>query len=116
MGKERSKNYCVDKLRIDDRIVENPYTVGSHCARFDATLYQSNYCEDFAAFFWDSVHACKSFSENDGAFCDYQITTAEVLQTINCLKNNKSPGNDGVTAEFYKEFAQQIFSFFDRRF
>ena len=32
----------------------------------------------------------------------------EIVKAINAYKNNKSPGNDGITAEFYKHFANEL--------
>lgn len=32
------------------------------------------------------------------------ISVEEVIKAINHLKNNKSPGTDGLTGEFYKQF------------
>ena len=36
--------------------------------------------------------------------CEGSLTYAECLNVLDTLKNNKSPGNDGLTAEFYKKF------------
>lgn len=43
--------------------------------------------------------------------CDRPISQQEVLSIINLLKNNKSPGMDGLTAEFYKVFATVLAPF-----
>ena len=37
-------------------------------------------------------------------FCEGQLTNTECCNVLVQLKNNKSPGNDGLTAEFYKHF------------
>lgn len=36
------------------------------------------------------------------------ITLAEILIAIGSLKPNKSPGLDGITGEFYKNFQDQL--------
>ena len=38
--------------------------------------------------------------------CDAEITEQEIFDTITrkLLKNNKSPGDDGIVSEFYKEY------------
>ena len=36
--------------------------------------------------------------------CEGSLTYAEYLNVLDTLKNNKSPGNDGLTVEFYKKF------------
>ena len=37
-----------------------------------------------------------------------EISLDEIVEAINSQKNNKSPGNDGLTAEFYKHFFNDI--------
>ena len=37
--------------------------------------------------------------------CDREITVKEIRIAITNAKNNKSPGSDGLSSEFYKEFA-----------
>ena len=36
------------------------------------------------------------------ATLDKEISETEVLNVLKAMKNNKSPGSDGFTAEFYK--------------
>lgn len=36
------------------------------------------------------------------------ITTQEVINAINALKNGKSPGPDGFCGEFFKEFQELL--------
>ena len=40
--------------------------------------------------------------------CEAEISLDEIIEAINSQKNNKSPGNDGLTAEFYKHFSSDI--------
>ena len=39
--------------------------------------------------------------------CEAGISLDEITEAINSQKNNKSPGNDGLSAEFYKHFANE---------
>ena len=36
------------------------------------------------------------------------ISLDEIINAINSQENNKSPGNDGITAEFYKQFSNEL--------
>lgn len=54
----------------------------------------------------------KIINEADKESCDKPISPLEVQQSINQLKNNKSPGSDGLTAEFYKSFIEELTPFF----
>ena len=47
-------------------------------------------------------------SETQKQFCDTEITEDELLKTLKTFSKNKSPGLDGLTAEFYKTFWMHI--------
>ena len=40
--------------------------------------------------------------------CKAEISLDEITKAINSQRNNKSPDNDGLTAEFYKHFSSDI--------
>ena len=42
--------------------------------------------------------------------CEAEISLDKIIDAINSQKNNKSPGNDGLTAEFFKYFSNYIAS------
>ena len=46
----------------------------------------------------------KTLNESDHKMCESQISKKEVSDAISLLKIDKSPGEDGITAEFYKKF------------
>ena len=43
-------------------------------------------------------------SDSQQLLCEGQLTYTECFDVLDKLKNNKSPGNDGLKAEFYKNF------------
>ena len=40
--------------------------------------------------------------------CEVKIFLDQIVKAINSQKNNKSPGNDALTAKFYKHFSNDI--------
>ena len=46
----------------------------------------------------------KILNRDQNFFCDSDITEQEIKDTIKLLKVNKSPGDDGIVSEFYKEY------------
>lgn len=47
-------------------------------------------------------------SAEDRLWCDSPLTLSEVESAIDGLNNNKSPGTDGLTGEFYKAFKNEL--------
>ena len=48
----------------------------------------------------------KTVSRQNRQICEKDITTDEIRKAILNFENNKSPGNDGLTEEFYKTFSE----------
>ena len=40
----------------------------------------------------------------DAEICEGDLNDLELLEVLKSMQNNKSPGNDGLTKEFYKTF------------
>ena len=47
-------------------------------------------------------------SEERSQTCEGPITESELLNALKSMPNNKSPGNDGLTKEFYETFWEEI--------
>lgn len=47
----------------------------------------------------------------DRSHCDSPLTVEDVCNPISALKANKSPGTDGLTAEFYESFSNLLAPF-----
>ena len=62
---------------------------------------------------FSSLNAQK-LSQEDSDMTEGNITAVEALATLRTMKNDKSPGSDGFTAEFYKVFLNNIETFLVR--
>ena len=51
-------------------------------------------------------------SDTDQTKCEGLITEAECISALKLMKNQKSPGSDGITVEFYKLFLNNIKEFY----
>ena len=56
-------------------------------------------------FFDDSI---KKLDETEKQACEGLITELECTKALKGMQNNKSPGSDGITVEFYKIFWNTI--------
>ena len=50
---------------------------------------------------------CK-LTEEQKVACEGALTLEECYESLKCFKQNKSPGCDGIPAEFYLEFCPEI--------
>ena len=50
----------------------------------------------------------RKISKDHFKLCEAEISLDEITKAINSQRNNKSPGNDGLTAEFYKQFLNEL--------
>ena len=49
------------------------------------------------------------FSKEQVSFCDIETTEKDLLECMKGMENDKSPGNDGLSKEFYETFWEQTF-------
>ena len=50
----------------------------------------------------------KKISNEHYNLCEAEISLDEIIKSINSETNNKPPGNDGLTAEFYRHFSNEL--------
>ncbi len=97
LEKSRLSTSVIETLNIDGTVTNNPQSIASFCSKFYSKLYQKNYSEEAARTFLEPAKNCKTISRDDRNLCDSELTLAEVSKSILELKNNKSPGTDGLT-------------------
>ena len=49
-----------------------------------------------------------TLSEADRILLDREVTIEGLFLSLSKMKNDKSPGNDGLTCEFYKNFWDKV--------
>ena len=107
LEKSRNKKNCIRKL-VNKRgqAVTNSKVIMTELRSFYEDLYDnkdSDVDNDDGQFFDQSLNIPK-LSENLSLYCDELLTYTECYKALEKFDNNKSPGNDGLTAEFYKTF------------
>ena len=58
-------------------------------------------------FAW-KIPSRKRISYEHFNLCEAEISLDEIIKSINSETNNKPPGNDGLTAEFYRHFSNEL--------
>ena len=76
---------------------------------FYQTLFKEkpSLSEECIQSFLDKVSLSK-LTENQTLKCEGPITESELLNALTSMDNDKSPGNDGITKEFYIKFWEVI--------
>ena len=75
--------------------------------QFYKELYESqDVCEEGMVNFLANLTA--KLSEPSVVYLDSQITATELSKAVQQMKANKSPGPDGITPEFYKQYWDKI--------
>ncbi|CAJ1069845.1 unnamed protein product [Xyrichtys novacula] len=106
------------KLKIHDAVCENEKLISQYVARFYEKLYMTDLLnEDKMSLFLQTIQPnIRRIDDDLHVTCDQKITITEVQKCIDSLKDNKAPGNDGITGEFYKYFKQAIAPFLTELF
>ena len=103
----------VNKVRTSNGIITNQQTILKELEKFYKNLLQSkhkdNQNQSKSPFL--VKENIKTLSMRDQATCEGLITEKEALNVLKNMKNGKSPGTDGYTAEFYKFFWKDIGNF-----
>ena len=56
----------------------------------------------------NKIHINKKIPNEHFVLCEAGISLDGIIKAINSQKNNKFPGNDGLTAEFYRHFSNEL--------
>lgn len=109
LKKQQSSN-VVYKLQPDSTVLTRPDEISQSFAQFYESLYKNtDTCMDNIelAEFLNDVRLTELL-ESMAKELDEPIRESEILEGISALKNNKSPGLDGVINEFYKKLKEKV--------
>ena len=107
MEKRHYKQGVISQLKInDDETVNTDKEILNQCESFYRNLYSSHmnindtYVNDM---FFDENNT-KVLNPDEQISCEGLLTKEECLQALKSTETNKTPGSDGIPAEFYKVF------------
>ena len=106
-SKQSKKN--IKQLNVDGTLITQPDLITKEQVSFYQTLYTSKkgYSHEKLEKFIEGI-TLPELSNDEMLSCEGILTTAECQKAIKGMKNNKSPGNDGLPIEFYKIFWPSI--------
>ena len=95
---------------MDENIITDPEEILEEGRKFYHTLYSdntnliSNQRRDEIIDNFTKSECLPKLSEIEKNQCEDVLTESELLKRIKAFKNGKTPGTDGLTAEFYNFF------------
>ena len=104
LEKRTSDMKSINRLQITgDIITDNPERILQEMKIFYQALYSSVNSNDVDRYF-ESTAEPQIIKDSDYTSMGRDITETDLLNIIKSLPNNKTPGEDGLPAEFYKIF------------
>lgn len=112
LGLEKSKqsSNVIDKLTSSDgKVLETDEDILEECSCYYKSLYSSNSPDKEEIKDYLSKTNFQNVLSNEESYkCENEVTLIECENSVKKLKLNKSPGLDGLTAEFYQTFWNSI--------
>ena len=110
LAKKRSETKLISRLAINNSISTNQKEIITEIQSFYKRLYNKREINGSKYNFFDE--SINKLSDTDQTKCEGLITEAECISALKLMKNQKSPGSDGITVEFYKLFWNNIKEFY----
>ena len=111
LEKRNYKTKTIKCIKTENKTLTNQAEILEEQFNFYRNLYTKanlEVCEGTCKLLNDNI---PKLSNNDKNLCELAITLDECSRALKELANNKTPGSDGLTAEFYKFFWVDINSF-----
>ena len=106
LEKKRSETKSISKLNIDNTYITNQSEILKSEKKYYENLYRKRDTNNSKYNFFNPN--MKKLDENNSNTCDGILNEYECGLALKQMQNNKSPGSDGITIEFYKIFWNSI--------
>ena len=103
LEKSNKKKSCVWKIVTNDgTLTANPKTIMSELESFYPNLYEED--SGLSSSFLDDLKEFPILTEELRTVCEGKIEYNRCFKVLQSFQKNKTPGNDGLTIEFYEAF------------
>lgn len=110
LEKNNAYRKSVSKLvNSDGNIITSQDLIIDEEIKFFSNLYKSQGTTPIESFndFFDNVNT-PELNDDDKELCNGALTMDECFNALRAMDHNKSPGYDGITAEFYRTFWDKV--------
>ena len=106
-SRQTKKN--ISSITINNKRITNNQEILKHEAEFYDTLYKSENIDDYEiSEYLNSIQNAPKLKDNLAKQCDGNLTESECYTALFGMTNNRSPGSDGRTVEFYQIFLREL--------
>ena len=110
LEKRNAKKSIITKLLVsEDKEIDCPMKITKEIKQFYQTLFKNSIhkTENECLQFLQCVSTTK-LTENESDSCEDDLTEKELYEALTSMSKEKSPGNDGLTKEYYVTFWDQL--------
>lgn len=111
MEKRRNEINSIRKLDIGEKISDDIKEISNYISAFYEKLYSKDINLKDPKEVLSLINSTNCVDAEYNEICCQDITLEEIIWGITNLKNNKSPGCDGLTSEMYKCFSESLGKF-----
>ena len=104
LEKQRGSQNTIKKLVIDDKEITEQTHILEHIREFYKTLFNTREQKTKIEIEIFLVMLIFQNSENQVKLCEGNLTEKDFYNSLKSMQSDKSPGNDGLTKEFYETF------------
>ena len=112
-------NYCnklITKLKVGENLITDPIQILDEGQNFYQNLYSENVGHDESHMreignTFTNTDSLPKINAIQQEHCERLMTENDLLKSLKAFKNGKTPGTDGLNAEFYKFFWHDIKQF-----
>ena len=109
LEKQRGAQNTIKKLIVDDKEIIDQTHILEYIREFYETLFKKRKQKTAAEIknFLRQLNIPK-LPEDKSKLCEEDLTEKDLYDSLKSMQNDKSPGNDGLTKEFYETFWNEL--------
>uniref|UniRef100_A0A670HXR6 Reverse transcriptase domain-containing protein n=1 Tax=Podarcis muralis TaxID=64176 RepID=A0A670HXR6_PODMU len=107
--RKRKKQMVINKIKIEEHIIEDPNEIKEKFLQFYETLYKRKEDEDTIEIErYLEKNGGERLTDDEKSHLNKPITTDEVKEAIKKMKPGKAPGPDGLSQKYYKVLEEYV--------